>query len=119
MSMKFRCFLCFLTALLLISGCARKRRQASAEYEPSPSPKMSELALPSSPGEQVAVDSADWYKSITAIQASDICRPSFCTSLKKGCASHNQGQCRNIAYDFTKENEYETFPLSREAEHIW
>lgn len=89
MSMKFRRFLCFLTALLLISGCAGKEdgKKYPSEYEPSPSPKMSELRLPSSPGEQVAVDSADWYKSITAIQAADICRPSFCTSLKKGCAS--------------------------------
>ena len=50
MSMKFRCFLCFLTALLLISGCAGKEdgKKYPSEYEPSPSPKMSELRLPSS-----------------------------------------------------------------------
>ena len=60
MSMKFRRFLCFLTALLLISGCAGKEdgKKYPSEYEPSPSPKMSELRLPSSPGEQVAVDSS-------------------------------------------------------------
>ena len=37
MSMKFRRFLCFLTALLLISGCAGKEdgKKYPSEYEPS------------------------------------------------------------------------------------
>lgn len=89
MSMKFRRFLCFLTALLLISGCAGKEdgKKYPSEYEPSPSPKMSELRLPSSPGEQVAVDSSGLVQIDYSNTSSGYLQAKLCTSLKKGCAS--------------------------------
>ena len=116
MSMKFRRFLCFLTALLLISGCAGKEdgKKYPSEYEPSPSPKMSELRLPSSPGEQVAVDSSglvqiDYSNTSSGyLQAKLLHKPE-----KRMRLQITKDGVGNIAYDFTKENEYETFPFEQ------
>lgn len=114
MSMNFRRFLCAMMTLLLLSGCSgmKDEKNYPSEYETSPSPTMSELHLPKSPGDQVAVDTTglvqiDYSNTSSGyLQAKLLRKPE-----KRMRLQITKDGVGNLAYDFTKENEYETFPF--------
>lgn len=116
--MKYRIFLCFLIILFLLTGCSKQDQDNSSEYpteyEVSPSPTIEQLHLPESPGEQVVQDASGYVQidysntSQGYIQAKLLREPE-----KRMRLSISKDGVGNIAYDFTKVGEYETFPFDQ------
>lgn len=114
--MKYRVFLCFLIILFLLTGCSKQdnSNEYPTEYEVSPSPTIEQLHLPESPGEQVIQDASGYVQidysntSQGYIQAKLLREPE-----KRMRLSITKDGVGNIAYDFTKVGEYETFPFDQ------
>ena len=90
------------------------RHEYPTEYEVSPSPTIEQLHLPESPGEQVIQDASGYVQidysntSQGYIQAKLLREPE-----KRMRLSITKDGVGNIAYDFTKVGEYETFPFDQ------
>lgn len=110
---KARLVMSMILLLCLLTSCGKDdSKKYPTEYKTSPSPTMAQMHLPSSPGKKVAVDETGTVQidysnaSQGYVQAKLLKKPS--KRMRLQIKKDGKG---NIAYDFTKIKEYETFPL--------
>lgn len=103
----------FILILCTTAGCSDDKTYPT-EYKKSPSPKISELRLPESPGDKVITDNRglvqiDFSNASKGYLQAKLLRESD-KRVRIGITKDGVG---NIAYDLTKIGEYETFPFER------
>lgn len=106
---------CILLISCILTGCGGgDDKNYPSEYETSPSPTISELKLPESPGTDVITDDSglvqiDYSNASQGYLQAKLLHESD-KRVRIGITKDGVG---NIAYDFTKTGEYETFPFDR------